>query len=242
MQKVKPVVIVSRCLLGERTRYDGHPIHDDVVLSVLQKFEVRGFCPEVEIGLKVPREPIVLLKRKGKIVAVDEKEGTDLTAKLIRASEKFLERIESVHGFILKSKSPSCGIFDAKIVEPSSREVRGMGIFARKAKKFFPLVPMIDENGLRDKGRKMRFMLRVFSLTLVDKVIYDYWNNADISKLKGGFEKFFSAETGKVSTPSSHPRDEKEELKMRFATFISRAEVKSLQKLILFLTFPEIFD
>lgn len=59
---VAPVVLISRCLLGERCRYDGRL--KPSILEHLAQYQVTAqhvrwvpICPEVDGGLPVPRQP-----------------------------------------------------------------------------------------------------------------------------------------------------------------------------------------
>ena len=58
----KPKLIISKCLNSEKCRYNGQA-YDDKVISLLRKYvDLETVCPETEIGLKVPRNPIRIEK------------------------------------------------------------------------------------------------------------------------------------------------------------------------------------
>lgn len=245
MLEVKPLVAVSRCLLGERTRYDGELIVDEILLSDLRNFEVIGFCPELEIGLGVPRNPIVLVKRGKKIFAIDRENGVDFTERLLSVSRAFCEKNRKIHGFILKSKSPSCAISDARILVSSNGpyESQGMGVFAREAKRRFPFIPVIDENGFREKDHKFRFMLRVFILAHIDRIFDDSFASHKIRVLFEKFGEFFRAKSlSSISITKEGPVEKMEFLKESLAKFSSRLGVRNLERLLLLLIFPELFS
>jgi len=118
-------------------------------------------CPELEIGLGVPREPLrIVLVGEGHRL-VQPATGRDLTEEMAAFAVSFLDSLEGVDGFILKSRSPSCAVRDAKVFpsldagEPSGM---GAGIFARAVRARFPGLPMEDEAALEDPERKARFL------------------------------------------------------------------------------------
>ena len=59
----RPRVGISRCLLGDAVRYDGAHRRDEELLSMLGSIvEWVPVCPEVEVGMSTPREPIDLVE------------------------------------------------------------------------------------------------------------------------------------------------------------------------------------
>ena len=57
---------ISSCLLGEKVRYDGgHKGHSYITQTLGNYFEFRAFCPEVSIGLGIPRKPMRLWRNRG---------------------------------------------------------------------------------------------------------------------------------------------------------------------------------
>lgn len=120
-------------------------------------------CPEVEIGLGVPRKPIRLYKINKNFRIIQEETQLDLTEILKGFSYKFVNKVKSkVHGFILKAKSPSCGIANCKFYLNGKVYGRPYGIFVRIIKENLPNISMIDEiklSLLRDK-----FLNKVFTV------------------------------------------------------------------------------
>ena len=54
---------ISRCLLGEQVRWDGDHRHDLALLqSIDGQVEWVPVCPEAELGMGVPREPVQLIR------------------------------------------------------------------------------------------------------------------------------------------------------------------------------------
>ncbi len=151
---------VSTCLLGEPVRYDGRGRRNDLVIEILSpRFELIPVCPEVEAGLGVPRPPVQLVgdplwpRARG----VEER-WLDVTAELECFSAIRVKTFSHLSGFLFKARSPSCGL-DVPIYDQDGRETgRGRGIFVRILKEHYPLLPVIDEEGFSDPGRRNRFL------------------------------------------------------------------------------------
>lgn len=150
LEKIRPVVVVSRCLNFEHVRYDGKSIRFNFIKKLARHATIVPVCPEVEIGLGVPRDPIKIVFKRGGRALVQPSTGRDLTATMNRFTEKYLRRIGRVDGFILKSKSPSCGISIP-------------GFFADKVLRKFRGVPIVDELELEKPTARKRFLKRIFS-------------------------------------------------------------------------------
>lgn len=165
---LKPQLVISACLNLKKTRYDGKLVEIPIAIK-LQKFcEIIPVCPEVGIGLPVPREKLILLKRNEKIYVVKIFTGEDFTEKLILFSKNFIQKIPEIEGFLLKSKSPSCGVsFQTKVYKDiEAREIIGyeQGVFAKEIIKRFPYLPIVDEQILKDKDNLENFLIRIFTL------------------------------------------------------------------------------
>jgi len=114
----------------------------------LDKFaDVITVCPEVMAGLGTPRKPINLYRKDERIHVIQDETGLDITKALEKASENFLSNLGDIDGFILKTKSPSCGLHTTKIRFGDSFEI-GSGILAQKAIEKFGGAVFIDESGL----------------------------------------------------------------------------------------------
>ena len=123
-------IIISSCLLGHKTRYDGKskPVE---LPAELADAEIIHFCPEVAAGFGVPREPMELVGDR----AIRIRDRADMTPQLAAACEAFLAQLQTPPDlFILKSRSPSCG---------------ASGIWTAKIREKFPDTPVKDEAGIR---------------------------------------------------------------------------------------------
>ena len=148
-------------------RYDGSRVRDDFVERLLPFVEPVGVCPEVALGLGVPRDKIIVVKGSR---VVQPSTGRDLTADLILFSENFLKNLPAVDGFLLKAKSPSCGFSKTKTYyDPKGESFAGFGkgLFALKVLEKFKDYPAEDELTLKSKKRKLRFLVSIFIFALV---------------------------------------------------------------------------
>ena len=100
-------ILISACLIGDKTRYDGKSNYNPKIVDLLEKYELVPFCPEVEGGLSIPRIP-----GESKKDRVINKEGKDVTKYFIKGAELALNICQylGIRIAILKEKSPSCGV------------------------------------------------------------------------------------------------------------------------------------
>lgn len=111
----RPKVVVSKCLEFEACRYNGLQISSPIVRKMQEYVDFIQVCPEVEIGLGIPREAVRLVLEGNKIKLRKSMSGDDHTKAMQDFSENFLNSLSEVNGFILKSRSPSCGIKQVKL-------------------------------------------------------------------------------------------------------------------------------
>lgn len=166
--EIKPRVVVSKCLGFEACRYNGQLIRNDF-LQALQPFVDFVFvCPEVEIGLGTPRDPIRLVGKTGKrLRLVQPSTGRDITGQMQSFSSSFLASLGPVEGFVLKSASPSCGLQDAKFYskpENSPTLGKGPGMFAREVLDRFSHLAIEDEGRLMNLRIREHFLIKLFAL------------------------------------------------------------------------------
>lgn len=160
----KPRVGISACLLGREVRYDGAHKRDGPLLSSLGPFvEWVPVCPEQELGMGVPREPIRLELVAGatRVVGVSSRE--DWTARMEAFAGARAAALAGISGFVLKSGSPSCGLTGVKRfhggLEPPVLD--GTGLFAAALLAAWPLLPLQDELRLATGAAREQFLERV---------------------------------------------------------------------------------
>jgi uncharacterized protein YbbK (DUF523 family)/uncharacterized protein YbgA (DUF1722 family) len=157
---------ISACLLGERVRYDGGHKRDPFLTDVLGKHvEWVPVCPEVEVGLGIPRPPIDLVRVGAEIRLVVGATGEDIT-ETMRAyaawRAKGLASLE-LDGYVLKSKSPSCGLARVPVRDGDEGEATGRGLFADALALTMPQLPMEEEARLRHASVRAHFVERLFA-------------------------------------------------------------------------------
>jgi len=158
---------VSACLLGQEVRYDGGHKRDAFLTDVLGAFvEWVPVCPEVEVGLGVPRPPIRLVGTPAAPRLVVEKTGEDLTARMRRWASGRIGELEALglHGYVLKRGSPSCDLVRVRVYgEDGTPNHVSRGVFAAALTKALPLLPVEEEGRLTDAGIRESFIERVFA-------------------------------------------------------------------------------
>jgi len=162
----RPRVAVSSCLLGEPVRYDGAHKRSECVADQLSAyFDWFSVCPEVGIGMGVPRPPIRLVKLEAGIrVCGVEEASRDVTLPLQTYARQLSARLAGVSGYVFKSRSPSCGLIDVDLFDSGGRLVgQAEGIFSGMIHDLLPGLPLIDEIQLDDPALREDFVRRVYA-------------------------------------------------------------------------------
>lgn len=196
MAEIKPLPLdrkipvgISSCLLGEEVRYNGGHKRSRYCLEVLADcFTYQPFCPEVAIGLGVPREPIRLVAKGDAppraLGTVDAR--IDVTDKLLEAGWVLGSERTELRGYILMKGSPSCGMERVKVYHPNGMpNTSGSGVFVRALREANPVMPIEEEARLNDPVLRDNFIARVFA--------YDDWKtNVDADPGYHNLIKFHS--------------------------------------------------
>lgn len=163
----RPIVVYSACLAGEAVRYNGATVEDKLAKTLSNYVNVIKVCPEVAIGLGVPREKIIVYRQGPDMLLFQPATGKDLTKEMISFTEEFLGSLPEVDGFLLKSKSPSCGVSNTlHYRDPWGKEfyARGKGLFAKLVIERFPHLPVEDEGRLKNPEIRDHFLSSIFAL------------------------------------------------------------------------------
>ncbi|HDX9589955.1 TPA: DUF523 and DUF1722 domain-containing protein [Bacillus pseudomycoides] len=166
-QFVKPTVVVSKCLEFEACRYNGDKLSDATVRNLQPYVEFIPVCPEVEIGLGIPRETIRIVEHDGTQKLVQPSTGADLTEKMQQFSDLFLSSLPDVDGFILKNRSPSCGTRDVKIyagLGKAPTKGKGAGLFGSAVLARFSHLAIEEEGRLSNFIIREHFLTQLFTL------------------------------------------------------------------------------
>lgn len=164
MTKLKIPVGISSCLIGDNVRFDGGHKRDAYIVGTLSHyFEFHPFCPEMAIGLGIPRPTMHLIKQDNAIRCVVIKDQShDVTDRLCAYAEQVNHT--ELCGYILKKDSPSCGMERVKVYAGEVPRREGVGIYAEVMMRNHPLLPVEEEGRLGDAGLRENFIQRVYVL------------------------------------------------------------------------------
>lgn len=158
--KQLPLVAVSACLLGQPVRYDGQDKYTELIVEELKKHcRLLAVCPEVEIGLSVPREKIQLTLVDGqfKVLKTDELD-IDVSDLLADFAIQFINQ-HALAGLVLQDKSPSCGIDNTKLFSLAGEQIGlSSGLFAKTIKEQMPELVVIQASQLQNKTDVQQFV------------------------------------------------------------------------------------
>ncbi len=155
---------ISSCLLGEKVRFDGGHKQNRYILDTLgQYFSFRPFCPELAIGLGVPRETIRLVTDGDDVRAVGNKSADlDVTLPLTEAAHAQRDWHREIFGYIVKKDSPSCGMERVKVYRGEMAQRDGAGLYTATMMQNFPTLPVEEEGRLGDPVLRESFVKRVY--------------------------------------------------------------------------------
>lgn len=192
---------VSSCLLGEQVRWDGGHKRDAFLADGLAPFvEWVPVCPELEIGMGVPREPIRLVARAGGAGArgpsgaratgpgvrlVAERSGRDWSAPMRAWARRRVRALAALDlcGYVLKQGSPSCGIEQVAVWNAAGRKTirRGRGLFAQALLEALPLLPVEEEGRLADPCLREHWIERMFAYRRLRGFFAGGWSHAGLA-------------------------------------------------------------
>lgn len=157
---------ISACLLGEKVRYDASSKPSNFCIHELgNHVTYKAYCPEVAIGLPIPRPTIRLIK-EDQIIKVARRDGTgDVTEALQAYGKKVAAATKQLSGYVFCAKSPSCGMERVKMYTPNGDPLvaTGIGAFANEIMNANPLLPCEENGRLNDAIIRENFVARVFA-------------------------------------------------------------------------------
>lgn len=166
-QFVRPNIVISKCLGFENCRYDGSQINDDFVKKMKKYINFIPVCPEMEIGLPSPRQALRIVENEGKEDLVFSQTGESVTASMESYTNSKVKELmlSEVDGFILKSRSPSCGIKDVKVYKTFGKSPS----IPKKTKGYFGkgIIDAFGQMAIEDEGRLMNYEIREHFCTRV---------------------------------------------------------------------------
>ena len=156
---------VSSCLIGEKVRFNGGHKRDNYLCDFLANYvDFLPICPEVAIGLGVPRPAIRLVgDPKNPHLVNSNNSQADYTLKMLDFAQSAMKQLKGISGYILKSQSPTCGLKRVKIYQSKGQAPKlGQGLYARLLVEQFPYLPIEEEGRLNDPTLRENFIERIF--------------------------------------------------------------------------------
>lgn len=163
----RPKLIVSKCLDFQKCRYDGQGYNNETVSTLKEHADIKVVCPEVEMGLETPRNAIRIEQHGNELKLIQHHSNLDFSNDMNNFSDKFLSELNDIDGFILKSKSPSCGIKDVKIYHQGNKcsiRADGDGFFSSKVINKFDHLPIENEGRLKNYSIRDSFFTKIFAI------------------------------------------------------------------------------
>jgi uncharacterized protein YbgA (DUF1722 family)/uncharacterized protein YbbK (DUF523 family) len=181
-----PILVgISACLLGQRVRWDGGHKSDRFLIGTLGPYvQWLSVCPEVEVGLPVPRDTLRLVRRGDEVRMIMPRRGTDHTEEMRAFAERTVRALadRDLCGFVLKKDSPTCGVARVRVYpeKGGSATRNGRGLFAEELIRRMPNLPVEEEGRLCDQGLRENFVERLFAYRRLKSLFAARWRVADL--------------------------------------------------------------
>lgn len=166
------IIGISSCLLGEKVRFDGGHKRDNYICDFLADYvDFLPICPEVAIGMGIPRPAVRLSGNPLNPRLIEVKNPLqDYTESMLDFAESYMNQLGNISGYILKSKSPTCGWKRVKIYQDKGQApLSGQGLYTKVLREKYPCLPIEEEGRLNDPHLRENFIERLF--------IYKEWQN-----------------------------------------------------------------
>ncbi|NIM47034.1 MAG: DUF523 domain-containing protein [Candidatus Aenigmarchaeota archaeon] len=218
---IRPILLISACLEFEKVRYNGQSIPSKIIRDLKPFVEFIKVCPEYEIGLGVPREPIRIVKVGNEYRLIQHKTNRDVTDDINSFSQKFINGLKDVDGFIFKSKSPTMGITGIKVysgMKGSPVIDKCGGFFASRIAEIYKGYPIEEDDRLRNKKIREHFLTKLFLFARYrnavklnrleefqekNKLIFEFYNSKLSKKLDISKKDYFEIIKQIMSKPPS---------------------------------------
>ncbi|WP_028620499.1 YbgA family protein [Pseudomonas sp. Ant30-3] len=173
----KPKIAISACLMGAEVRFNGgHKESRLCSRTLTEYFDFVPVCPEVAIGLGIPREPIRLVGNPDHPHAIGSVHADiDVTQSLAAYGQKMAAELDDICGYIFMQKSPSCGLERVKVYHTNGAPVDGggRGIYAQAFCEQHPDLPVEEDGRLNDPVLRENFLTRVFAYSAWQQVLQE---------------------------------------------------------------------
>jgi len=235
----KPIVLISKCIEHGSCRYDGNSISDGFVKTLKEYVNFKPVCPEVAIGLGIPRQAIRIIYKEGDLRLVSSKAGVDVTDEMKSFTSGYIESLSEIYdGAILKSKSPSCGIKNVKVYKDigkvPSLSQKTIGFFGGEINKVFYDLPVEDEKRLISPLIKDHFLTQLFSVARFHQMRQDKSLKALVEfqshnkYLLMSYHQLNQKKLGKIV--ANHEKYSVEEVYKKYETLLKRTLKTPLQR------------
>ena len=160
-----PKVVISKCLTFTDCRYNGQIINDDFIEQLKDHIDFMPVCPEVEIGLGVPRDAVRLVKEDDQIRLKQPATGKDVTEDMKDFTADYFNQLAAVDGFVLKNRSPSCGSRDSKVYDKNGvPSMKASGMFGGLVKEEYSNKAITNEGRLKNFKLREHFLTKLYTL------------------------------------------------------------------------------
>lgn len=179
----RPRIGISSCLLGDEVRFDGGHKRDRFLTDTLASHvEWVRVCPEVEVGMGVPRETLRLVRVNGDTRMITTRTGVDHTDAMRRFAARRAGELAraDLRGYVLKKDSPSCGMERVKVFGDAQGARIGVGTYAEVLKARFPFLPIEEEGRLGDPALRENFIERVFAYDRLRALFDGRWTRQSL--------------------------------------------------------------
>jgi uncharacterized protein YbgA (DUF1722 family)/uncharacterized protein YbbK (DUF523 family) len=175
---------VSSCLLGHEVRYNGGHKRDAFLVETFGPYvEWVPVCPEVELGMGTPREPVRLERRDDEVALVGTTSRTDHTAAMLGFARRRVAALAEADlcGYVLKKDSPSCGMERVRVYGARGVPSRsGRGLFADALLQRYPDLPVEEEGRLCEPRLRENFVERVFAYRRLRVLFGARWSAGEL--------------------------------------------------------------
>jgi len=165
-------------------RFDAGHKRDRFLTDQLQDFaEFVPVCPEVEVGMGIPRPALRLVGDPEAPRLVEIQSGRDHTSAMQRFSARRVAELRKLDllGYVLKRGSPSCGMERVKVYsEAGMPSNKGSGLFASALLAAFPDLPIEEEGRLNDPILRENFIERVFAYRRLVELFAGRWKRSEV--------------------------------------------------------------
>jgi len=166
IEKKELKIGISACLIGQKVRFDASNKPSRFCIDELSEHvEYEAFCPEVAIGLPIPRATIRQIKKDDMIHIARPDGSGDVTEALRAYGKKVASMTQHLSGYIFCAKSPTCGMERVKVYSPEGHSLKsdGIGSFAKEIMEANPLLPCEENGRLNDMHIRENFVARIYA-------------------------------------------------------------------------------